>query len=263
MSRKNHFLMAYSGNKRTECERIFNCIEGDLKGVKTIIEPFCGSCAFSVYIANKFPGKFKYVINDNNALLIELINLSKDEDKLIEFVSQLKDLFNSCDSKEKYNVMVKNRNPSLIEWFFINKIYQIRPGLYPINNQFSESSFDSMLTCSFLSFIRDEDVTVLNVDAIELVKNYNKKNCFLFLDPPYLDSCNDMYKNPCMGVYEYLCENDIDIFKSKITLCLESNWIIKLLFKGKNRIEYDKLYQMSKKKTSHLLILNNKLVNSI
>jgi len=43
-------------------------------------------------------------------------------------------------------------------------------------------------------------------------------------------------------IYEYLCENDIN----KDKLCLENNWILKLLFRGKNNnylaIEYDKIY---------------------
>ena len=41
-----------------------------------------------------------------------------------------------------------------------------------------------------------------------------------------------------------------------IVLCLEDNWIIKLLFKDYIKAEYNKKYEMSKKKTTHLIITN-------
>jgi len=42
---KNHFIFSYSGNKRDEVKGIYDLL--DLKNVETIIEPCCGTSAFS------------------------------------------------------------------------------------------------------------------------------------------------------------------------------------------------------------------------
>jgi hypothetical protein len=50
-------------------------------------------------------------------------------------------------------------------------------------------------------------------------------------------------------------KNDINLWLSNIVLCLENIWIIRMLF-SKNTIsdEYAKQYQLSKKKTTHIVI---------
>lgn len=125
------------------------------------------------------------------------------------------------------------------------------------NKVFKRECFDSIKKCSFLNFIRNEKVEIINNDAIEVYQEYIKnKKALILLDPPYLDSCND----PKTNIYEFLFNNDIDKQSCKILLCLEKNWIIQLLFKNKNNmIEYDNKYQPSKKETKHLLIKNKNI----
>lgn len=53
-----------------------------------------------------------------------------------------------------------------------------------------------------------------------------------------------------------MAKNKITNLKAFFVVVLEKNWIINLLFKDYYIFEYDKLYQPSKKKTTHLLILN-------
>ena len=68
---KNHFLLPYSGNKRNEVENIYNTTKDIYKyeDIKTIVEPFCGSCAYSYYISTLYPKKYKYILNDNDKFL--------------------------------------------------------------------------------------------------------------------------------------------------------------------------------------------------
>lgn len=257
---RNHFYFGYSGNKRNESPKIYESIKDNIEEFEIIIEPFCGSCAFSYFMSVKHPKKYKYIINDNNKLLIDLINLSKDELKFNEFIDKLKNLFDTTTTKEQYLKVYEKANNDLLSYVYIHKIYTIRPGLFPTTKQFKKETFNNMKVCQFLSFIRNETVEVLNIDAIELIKQYyNNKKAFIFLDPPYLSSCNTFYINPITNIYEYLYDNDINKCKSKVLLCLEANWIIKLLFKGKNIIEYDKLYMPSKKQTKHLVIKNKNI----
>ena len=78
------------------------------------------------------------------------------------------------------------------------------------------------------------------------------------MDPPYLQSCNDFYtdeKN--FNIYEHVSNNNFENKPAYIAFCLENNWIIKLLFRDYiNKIIYDKTYQTTKKKTTHIIISN-------
>lgn len=255
---KNHFMLGYAGNKRNECEHIYEALKGHFNNFKIIVEPFCGSCAFSYYMSKKHPKKYKYVINDNNEMLINLINLAKDEIKYNEFIDRLKLMFDDCMvSKEEYNKLTPRAKTELEAYVFIHKVYNIRPGLYPISKQFKKECFDAMRTCPFLDFIRNEDVTVSCRCGVSVYDEYRgNEDALIFLDPPYLDSCNDYYFDSKVNIYEFLFENNIDNEDSYIMLCLEKMWIIQLLFKGKRLIEYSKLYQPKKRMTTHIIIVN-------
>ena len=255
---KNHFIIPYAGNKRQEVETIYKNM--NLNNITTIIEPFCGSCAVSYYISTQQPNKFKYILNDLDKYLIELINIMKYENKYLEFITKT---INLCFedgkfiSKEKYNIIVKQDN--LIAYFIARKFYTIRCGLYPINkfNQGPEFYIKKLLEIPFLKFIRNENITITNIDGIETYNKYkDDTQNLIFLDPPYMLSCNDMYNHKGINIYEYLYKNPISKEKAKIYLCLENLWIIKLLFQNYKFIEYDKRYEMSNKKTTHLLIEN-------
>ena len=90
---------------------------------------------------------------------------------------------------------------------------------------------------------------------MNLINQYqNNKNSSKFLDPPYLLSCNNFYKDSKIKVYEYLYAKIINDMKALILLSLESNYIIKRLFKTQITSEYSKFYKCSKKKTTHLII---------
>jgi hypothetical protein len=64
------------------------------------------------------------------------------------------------------------------------------------------------------------------------------------------------YQNFNTNIYEFFSNNNIKQFKAKLILILENNWIIKLLFKNEKSFIYDKQYQVSKKKTNHIIISN-------
>jgi hypothetical protein len=246
---KNHFYISYYGNKRNESEKLFNEIKFD--GIDTIIEPFCGSCAISYYISLKIPN-LKYILNDNNKYLKEMYEILLDDYKIIEFEKQIKLLYSNI-TKEKYNEIVKQDN--LFSWFIKNKYYNIRPGIFPQDKKYpNEIDLKSTGICSFF---RNNNIKFFCKDAIEIMEEFkNKPNCLICLDPPYLQLCNDFYNNPNVNIYEYLYNNDIKMNKSKIYLILEKMWIICLLFKNLNMIEYEKKYEASKKKTTHIIITN-------
>jgi len=252
---KNHFYIAYMGNKREEVDNFYNRI--NLKGINTIIEPFCGSCALSFYIASQQPKKYKYVLNDNNKFLLEMYNIIIDDTKLNEFDEKIKEIVKTIENnKENYNKICKDKDTNIISWFIANKFYAIRAGLFPLNKKII---YNSLKDYPIYEFFRNENITFTNDDALKTYNDYkDKKDALIIMDPPYLQTCNDFYLNKDVNIYEYLYNNDIKNEKARIYLILENMWIINLLFK-RNKIidEYSKTYQTSKKKTSHILITNH------
>ena len=262
----NHFFFSYAGNKRQEIKIIYNELEPILKDVKTIIEPYCGSGAMSYYISLLHPKKYKYILNDNNKMLIMLYRLVQEgikekevEDKINKFIIK----FNACKTNEErkiyYNSILKD-DGCICSFIFVNKYYCMRQGLCPLFERTKELKPFKFSTFPIYNFIKNEDITFLNNDALNVINDYkdNKEN-LLLLDPPYIATCNDFYINSNMNIYEHLYNNNINNFICHIYLILENIWINKLLFNS-NYISdsYDKKYEVSKKKTTHIIISKKK-----
>lgn len=83
-----------------------------------------------------------------------------------------------------------------------------------------------------------------------------KEKAFIFLDPPYINLCNDFYKCGGKNIYEYLSDKSPEYFKCYLCSVLNDSWISRLIFREYKIIEYNKLYLASKNKVVHLLITN-------
>lgn len=259
---KNHFIFGYFGNKRMEVKEIYSQL--DLTDVKYIIEPFCGSSAMSYYISTLHPGKYKYVLNDNDKHLMSLYKIMKDEEKYKTFINDANELIQKIKDepthekqKIKYNEIVKQDN--IISYFIKCKIYNIRPGVFPSANR----KINLYLTQSpILNFLRTEQIEFYNMDAIEIINKYDKiKNSLFLIDPPYMFTCNAFYygdsslKN--FNIYEYISDGNI---KSKFYLIVEYIWLIRYVY-TKDRFNlhiYDKIYNGAKKKKTQHVIVSNK-----
>ena len=188
----------------------------------------------------------------------------KDENKTNKLIESLKNLqtdifsLNTIEErKDKYNKICKLE--TIDSFILMNKIYCIRPGLYPIRDEeiFKKINFDTLLKAPIIDFLRNENITIINTDAIDILKEYQNNNkTLILLDPPYLVSCNSFYNDPKCNIYEYLYNNKINNMQSKILLILENIWIIKLLFNDFEKMTYNKKYQSNKKNTEHTIYAN-------
>ena len=263
---KNHFFICYFGNKRKETPHIYQTFINDNRydNISVIVEPFCGSCALSYYISTKEPRKYTYILNDNNKHLIELLKIAKSKRKLKKLSDQINDIAKTLEAEEGqpntkqrhiYNNFIKD--DGIVPWFIKNKIYKIRPGLFPTKYKYKYIDLES---CPIVNFFRTEKVILTSKCGIDTLKKYhNKKDHMIFMDPPYLSACNDFYYDSKTNIYQYLFYNDINDMKAIIMLCLEKIWIIDLLFDTKNRKyhSYDKKYEVGeKRKTTHIIITN-------
>ena len=260
---KNHFIYSYRGNKREEVEKIHTFIlkTYNIDNIETIVENFCGSCAYSYYLSTLYPKRFKYVLNDNDEKLIELFILIKTEDfniinnKMDEIITKFNSYTDDVERKKFYLTLCSNKD-DLYCYIFINKYYSIRNGLYPMLNRTKQIKPFKIQEYSFYNFIINENIEFINGDGIEITKKYqDDEKALIFIDPPYINTCNEFYKNTDMCIYEYIYDNNINDWKSNPICCLENIWIIKMLFRENNISNpYDKTYQGSKKKTNHIII---------
>ena len=257
---KNHFIFSYAGNKRDEVEHIYKALENanSLKDITHIIEPFAGSCAMSVYLSMMHPQKYKYILNDNNIFLIELYRIFQDNEKITDFINNINSLCFVDDkfiNKERYKEILKEKN--CYTYYIEHKYYNIRPAMYPMSERAptKKINYDDIVKIPFIKFLQTENIEIYNLDALEIVKLYNKKEMFLFLDPPYLSACNQFYQKTNINIYEWFFNNKNVLLNA--CFVLENMWIIKLLFQGIKIIEYDKTYQISKKKTKHIIAILN------
>jgi site-specific DNA-adenine methylase len=275
---KNHFFTSYTGNKREEVENIYKLI--DFKNINTIVEPFCGSCALSFYIWTLQKQKnYTYIFNDLNNNLINFLQLIKDNkgdlineeiNYFIDYINIL--LLNDDEKKTKskifYNNYIKDgltEEKNLI-WnagaFYIgHKYYTIRPKLYP--QELKQFKNINIKLSPFYDFLTTANIEFYNIEGIKILEKYNKKNCFIFLDPPYIASCNNFYKTDTTdntnNIYEFLTTYGLKNLNCKTIMTHENSWLFKILFKeylNTGGGEYKKIYQSKKKLTSHITILN-------
>ena len=244
---KNHFFFAYFGNKRNEVETILEGI--DLDKYDTIVEPYCGSCALSYYISTITTGK-KYVLNDLDANLIKLLSLSPDE---IDELQDKIDAFSVDMTKEKYTDLMKEK--TFFAYVYSNMYYKIRPGLYDIDR----TKYDKKLkSCPIYNFLQNNDITLYNKDAIDVIREYEgRKDVLLLLDPPYMECSksytNDYKLNDTNNIYNLVLTNQV---YTPYLLIIEYNWVLSLVHVQPKKV-YDKTYNTkSRKKCVHAIYSN-------
>ena len=98
-------------------------------------------------------------------------------------------------------------------------------------------------------FLKNANIELYNEDANKIIDDNDNEQSLIFLDPPYIASCNNFYstdtgENIC-NIYEKLYHYKLKNYKCKMLMCHENNWLFKILFKEylKNEKEYKKNYQ--------------------
>lgn len=255
----NHFIIPYYGNKRNEVNRIIYYFEkSNIDDYKYIVEPFCGSSCFSYHLWKKYKDKdYIYILNDNDDNLIKLYELLRPskKDELKKMIEDLNILLIDLD-KEKYKKIIGEN--TLKSFIFKSKVYGIRPGLYPMNRSILKT-FNYIYDTGIYNFFQENDKNIILScsDGVEVLKKYNNNESFLMIDPPYIQSYNDFYSNNNdINIYEYLYNNSIISFNSRLLLCLNDCMMTRLLFKDYIKCIYGKKYESTKRKLNHIIILN-------
>lgn len=127
------FYFSYEGNKRNELKEINKMLEN--VQYKRIIEPFGGTCAFSISQFTKNKDMEIYISDIDKELILFCNNFYKNDDLIIDNVLKFID---NIKNKEDYNNFIKkikqNDTTNLIdfcsEYLFYRTCFRIRPGLY-------------------------------------------------------------------------------------------------------------------------------------
>lgn len=252
---KNHFYMPYYGNKRNECEEIYGRIEKYITNDTVVIEPYCGSCAVSYYIWLKYPN-LKFILNDSDKFLFDMFNLMRDKKETKKLNKWYNELMEKEISKEEYKNIIKEDN--IYAKFLKRKFYARVHGLYPARNGKTTFTKQYITKCGIYEFFNKANIEYKCMDAVEVIKQEkDNKNNIIFIDPPYINTCNEQYNYMQGGnIYEYCYKNNINDYKCSLFAILEQNWMISLLFKDNIDYSYGKKYGTSQKKTTHFIISN-------
>lgn len=253
--RHNHFMIGYPGNKRLEFDNMYEEFKSVKKPIKYVVEPFCGTSAFSYFLSRYEPGKYTYVLNDNNPFLIKLYHLCQDEKAIQEQIDRLEEIRKTI-TKEKYNEIRKNIKTDFETWLFCYKYHGKFLGSYPDRKDQFHRDLNVLKNAPIVNFLKTEKVILMNKDAIEVMKEYDNEDSFIMLDPPYLETDNSHYVNADMSVYEYLENVKLKNFKASILMIVGTNWVMRLIFKEYIKKEYSKMYQAKKNVVKHLVISN-------
>ena len=267
---KNHFFYPYVGNKREEVEHIYNLL--DLNNINTIVEPFCGSCAVSYYIWSQNKDKnYKYILNDLDSNLVNLLksirngeykDIENEVNKMREEILEYQN--NMIEAKTIYLKHVKSGK--LSGYILGHKYYKLRSFCFPLNelNKFNKKL--DLSIAPIYDFLKNANIELHNEDANKIIDDNDNEQSLIFLDPPYIVSCNDFYstdtgENIC-NIYEKLSSYGLNNYKCKMLICHENNWLFKILFKEYIDIEteYKKNYQNTvkgkHKQTVHICVKN-------
>jgi site-specific DNA-adenine methylase len=252
------FFFSYVGGKSRDLKHITPFI--NLSNIETVVEPFCGSCAFSTH---NIKNNIKYVMNDNDKELIKFLNCVKNGG-FSECCQYYNNTFNLCIEEMKpstyFRELVKNKGRTVGEYFLLKRIGK-NMGMCNLRARKVEEEEYAHL----VNFFKNAEVT--NNDYIQVFDKYiNDEKAFLFLDPPYLDSCNVFYRNfNEKSKNKIIFDNTkmyIDILhllryaKCKVLLIINGNALTKYIYSGFIRGEYTKCYDLTKKITTHLIVCN-------
>ena len=251
---KNHFFFPYSGNKRQEVERLYKIVENKIDDINIMIEPYCGSCAFSHYVWTQNKDKnIKYILNDMDFHLTELLRMAKDSPDELQLINEDINEFCKTMTKETYDLKIKD---GLAGYILKNLYYNFRIGIFPLGKKVGHRD---ILNCSFINFLQNANIEIIEKDGLDLIKEYvDDKHTLLFLDPPYILGCNAMYKTKSTDIYKFFSKHDLTLFSRHMLICLELNFVTELIFDIEESNIYEKTYEACHTKTKHFIYYNKK-----
>lgn len=253
------FIINYPGTKYKESKKLDNI---DFSQYKNVIEPFCGSFGFSRYLYSDRGYKdIKYTFYDSDEELINFYNHIKhliNNNMLEDFINE----YNNYMDYFKHNFKIKDKK-------YLNRNL-VKEYVKTIDNKFIvymiyKNSLEAIICENNYKHYKN-----LHIDDLDLIKNcefinqnfltidftkYNKKDTIIYLDPPYFLSDNNNYKDKSL---ENIFEVIFTLYKKKYKCIFihSYNFLLDIVFKKYNYMNYEKIYGNTKKIVSHIVYYN-------
>lgn len=253
------FFFNYIGGKSKDLKYIMPSV--DLTNIKTIVEPFCGSCAFSTHLDKDF----NFVFNDIDKNLIDFLNDVKTGHfpKYIEYYNNhFNEYFKDNKPTDKWYNLKRKKDMTLFEYYMLRRLQRMRAMFNLEAKNEVESNYNHLVKLF-------SKAKLYNGDYKTIIDKYiNDKEAFIFIDPPYLDSYNSSYKSysgNSTDENKVIIDNTqmfiefVDILKNakcKVMIIINSNALTKYLYKDFISTSYQKRYDMTGRITEHLIVTN-------
>jgi len=257
INKKNKTPLRYAGGKSKAIYKLEKCLPKDMDTIKEIHDCFLGGGSLPIYLTKLYPNK-KIIVNDVYEPLYNFwIQLRDSGEELSEEILKIKKDNNTIESakslfdlqKEKF----KSKNNSsdfdkAVAFYILNKC-----------------SFSGLITASFSKKASVSNFSINNIESLKyystLIKNWeiynldyrefidkfsNKKDVFLYLDPPYMIKDN-LYGNNGELHKVFKHETFFEVCKPLICkqlISYNSNLLIKNAFKDYMISDYDLTYTL-------------------
>jgi site-specific DNA-adenine methylase len=176
------FYFPYYGSKRLDMKFLDEYI--DLADISTIVEPFCGSSAFSYHCFSKLGFKGKFDLRDADKRLIGFLKKVKENKGITSFIEGI-NKFPKNPTTEQYLNLCKDPTYG---YYYSMKVYGIRKGMPPMKKD-NRTRIDASKYTKFDDFYLRKKTKVKVSDFKHTLAKYKDDvKALVFLDPPYLDS---------------------------------------------------------------------------
>lgn len=260
IKKPKQFILNWLGNKYLESKQQFS--DYDFSKVKTVIEPFSGGIGFSRFLyEDKGLKDINYVFYDADENLIDFYkHLQKvNIDKFVEEYNKVNDYF-----VKNFVLRLDDSKRIILDGKKIRKY--IRDGKikdkyvnYLVKNNFLVQTVSHREIRKDNLFWNDliKKATFINekIENVDFSK-YNKKTTLIYLDPPYGTFRGEYRKE---DIPEKMYEKMLELFTTFPCLLVhEENKKIEQLFKKYKFFQFEKVYQMAKKRKQQMVYANKK-----
>ncbi|WP_314409645.1 DNA adenine methylase [Pseudomonas kuykendallii] len=241
------------------------------------IEPYAGGAGAAAFLLCNDLIK-KIVINDIDPAIYSFwLSVFEDTEKLIKLISDTPVNMESWLEQKKIITSQENHGATALGFaaFFLNRTNRSgiiqggviggkeQTGKYLIDARYNKTNLIARI--ERLAGLKDR-VEIHNLDAVELIRKpeYNSKDCFIYLDPPYYNKGSQLYRN------HYNPEDHSTI--ASATLELNAPWIvtydnceqIRELYKTASQYEFSFFYSthMKRPQAKEVLFYGNIQLNS-
>lgn len=258
----NKSPLRYPGGKTRACKVIEEKLldRCDISQFTTLVSPFLGGGSFEFYMQNKYG--MKVIGNDKFKPLYTFWHtLKTDKQALCEEVNKLKNITKERFIEYRNKIMDLEDGLQQAAYYFV--INRCSFSGATLSGGYSQEASQKRFTTNSIKALEDIDLTrckFYNLDFEKFIKKQARKNCLMFLDPPYyLDKKSKLYgKNGDM--HENFDHDRLaELLKTKQNwvLCYNNCDYIKEMYKDYEIIETSWSYGMNKTKTSSEVLIFN------